>query len=122
MSIVAGIDLSEIIVSMANAVTDANSVLNSDPQSTMAITRFEVDTTLIASLSPPAKTHPGFQLIPEGNLHRVSGFTPQRIQGAQLAKWLQPSLLETALPTIQNQTARLQIKAVLEAIPNVSVA
>jgi hypothetical protein len=121
MSVVADVDLSEIIVSLAQAVTDANVILNTDPQSTMAITRFEVNTTLIATLSVPARQPAsGVRLIRSGKYYRVSQFTPELASAARLKEWLQPSLLEAAIPTSQSEHARLEIRAVMEAVPNVS--
>ena len=122
MSTFADVDLSEFIVAIANSVSEANSILNQDPQSSMAITRFEVDASLTAILSVPARTEqpPTFTLRPlaTSGAYRVADFSLRRIAGAKLA-YLQPSLLEAILPTSQTQTARVQIRATMEAIPKV---
>jgi hypothetical protein len=121
----ADVDLSEFIVSIANSVSEANSILNQDPQSSMAITRFEVDASLTAVISVPARQEqsPSFTLRREAasGLYRVADFSVRRIPAAKLA-YLQPSLLEAFLPGSQTRTAQVQIRALMEAVPKVSPA
>ena len=123
MGIVADVDLSQIIVSIANAVSDANAVLNTDPQSTMAITRFEVNTTFTAVLSTPFTVEgpTAFSLRRESSeFFRVEDFAPAHVPGARFVELLQPSLHEAVLPSARTETARVQIKAVIETVPQVS--
>lgn len=122
MSTFVDVDLSEFIVAIANSVSEANAILNQDPQSSMAITRFEVDASLTAILSVPVQPQQSssFSLKREAasGMYRVEAFNLRRSAGAKLA-YLQPSLREAFLPTAQTQTARVQVRALMEAIPKV---
>ena len=62
MATIADLDLSEIIVSLAKAVGDANDVLNGDANNEMAITRFEVTTSvtgIVSVTTPPGNSRSG---------------------------------------------------------------
>lgn len=122
MSTFADVDLSEFIVAIANSVSEANTILNQDPQSSMAITRFEVDASLTAILSVPVQPRQAssftLKQAASSGLYRIEEFTVRRTAGAKLA-YLQPSLREAFLPSSQTQTARVQVRALMEAIPKV---
>jgi hypothetical protein len=126
MGVATDVNMSEIIVSIANAVSNANAILNTDPQSSMAITRFEVNTSFTAVLSVPTlkRTQPTLRLRPEGpgGVFHIEAVEAQRIPEARFAEFLQPTLAEVMLPSSAQRTesARVQIKAVIEAIPNVT--
>lgn len=120
MTVFADVNLSEFIVAVANSVSQANEILNDDPQSSMTITRFEVDTVLTATLTVPTRavTPLKFNLRPEARSRfRVVEFQPQQLGEAQLAQYLQPTLFEAMLPATQTQTARIEIRSVIEAVP-----
>jgi len=123
MEIIQDTNLSDIIVSIANAVSEANSVLNSDPQSSMAITKFEVDTifTAVLSVSQLYRGQPLFKLhqASSGNFQVVDYSRPS-VPAIKFQQFLQPSLSTYFVPTSEKKTAQVQIKAIIEAIPKVT--
>jgi hypothetical protein len=125
MATFANVDLSDIIVSMANAVSDANEVLNTDPLSAMAITSFEIDTTLTAVISVPIRATPRSKLRftrESSGLFRIADYEPKRVLGLRLSELLQPTIWQAVMPTSQTESARLRIKAKIEAVPNMTTA
>lgn len=126
MGIVSDVALSEIIVSLANAVSAANTILNNDPQAKMAITRFEVNTNFTAVLSVSSVAKSAVNRTPVYNLrreptglYRLADYVPAPIQEARFAQLLQPDLREAMLPSTQTTTAQVEIKAVIEAVPTI---
>lgn len=122
-----GTALSDIIVSVAEGVNEANRVLNEDPQSTLAISRFDIDTSLYASLSMPRERDSGdvadFGLrATEEGVYRID--RPERaIRPARLQNWTRPRLTDIALLRgEETKRAQVQIEATLEAVPNVESA
>lgn len=119
-----GTALSDIIVSVAEGVNEANRVLNEDPQSTLAISRFNIDTSLYASLSVPrerasAEVATYGLRATEAGTYRID--RPEgAIRPARLQNWIRPKLTDTALLRgNETRSARVQIEATLEAVPNV---
>lgn len=116
--------LSDLVVSVAEGVSEANRVLNRDPGSNMAISTFDVDTTLWASLSRPRPT--GRTETDDYRLRRTEGGTyrlapPEtRVRPARIENWSRPTLTETALlPGTLSEGGRVRIRATIEAVPNV---
>lgn len=121
MSTFANVDLSDIIVSLAQAVSDANALLNADPNSSVAITQFEVDTTLTGTISIPATVSPTYRLQPETpEIYRISEYKPRLVKGVQLHQVLQPNIMAAMLSGSQTQSARIEIRAVIQAMPAVT--
>lgn len=119
-----GTALSDIIVSVAEGVSEANRVLNEDPQSTLAISRFNIDTSLYASLSVP-RERASVDIASYGLRDAEAGtYRVDRPEGAirpaRLENWIRPKLADTALlGGSETRSARVQIEATLEAVPNV---
>ncbi|MEF8852728.1 MAG: hypothetical protein V5A28_09965 [Haloarculaceae archaeon] len=118
-----GIALSDIIVSVAEGVSEANQVLNEDPQSQLTISQFDIETSLYASLSTPRSD--GHDSVGEYPFRATDTSTyrierPERtIQAARLQNWARPKLTDTALLGERTESARVQINATLEAVPTV---
>lgn len=117
------IALSDVIVSVAEGVSEANQTLNADPQSQLTISQFDIETSLYASLSMPRGD--GRESVGEYAIRPTDAGTyridrPERmIQAAQLQNWIRPKLTDTALLGERTESARVQIEATLEAVPAV---
>ena len=120
-------DLSDVIVSVAEGVSEASRILNRDPNSTMSISSFTVDTTLWASLDLPkrkTRSRPSdFRLLPtDAGTYRLASPVPS-FRSARLVNWIRPSLQDAALSPHADRTGgRVRIRATLEAVPHVTPA
>lgn len=96
-----GTALSDVIVSVAEGVSEANWVLNEDPQSQLTISQFDVEMSLYASLSRPREDRQdsvdeyAISVTESGN-YRID-LPSQKIQPAKLQNWIRPKLTDTAL-------------------------
>lgn len=118
-----GTALSDVIVSVAEGVNEANRVLNEDPHSQLTISQFDVETSLYASLSiPRAGRRDGIDeyaiSATEAGTYRIDP-PSQEIQPAMLQNWVRPKLTDTALLGERTERAEVQIGATLEAVPTV---
>ena len=118
------VDLSDLIVSVARGVSEANAVLNKDPAVSMAISTFEVNATFTALIRLPIWTKPAprFQLAPsQAGGYRVVVSAKPNPPGASL-RVVQPAFHELFIPSTNTESMRLQIRAVLEAVVSASVS
>ena len=108
------IDLSDIIVSIARSVVEANRVLREGTDSPMGITEFKVKYQVHASLSVPVykKKHVG--LLPARTLYELA-------EPMKLRNYTTFSLREKIL-TGYKQSADLEITSVIEPLPQVAPA
>lgn len=116
--------LSNIIVSVAQGVSEANSILNEDPHSQLTISTFKVDTTFEASLSVPHPAEPTspseFRLeATPAETYRLIRPEKQMPKGAHLVNWVRPRVEDAALRSKESMSGRVRIEAQLEAVPNV---
>jgi len=117
---ISNIDLSDLIISLATAVADADRALDT-ARASYGITRFEVETRIAASVSvPPGRIAPEVKLrkLKDG-VYGVEPLLHPRVSGLVLRDVIHPTLQESTLPSTARPFAQVQVKALIEPIPRV---
>jgi hypothetical protein len=110
---VPAVDLSDIIVSIARSVVEANKVLSEGTDTPMGITEFRVKYQIHASLSVPVGRQRDREAFAARTLYELA--EPMRLRD-----YTTFSLREKIL-TAHKQSAELEISSLIQPLPKVAV-